>query len=178
MENEYKNNGATGEKHILDGVTLVLIGTRGRIVWLSMDAPHLIGLPFYEPIHEDDRHIAIDALKTASVDGQTVRYSVRAPHALPPNDVLAWDAVMFPVDREGIIACVACWTIPHNHGDFSVDEIEVLRLMAQDCTLKQIARKVNRSESAIDGRIKVLKEKLKVNTLPGLVASAISMHII
>ena len=54
----------------------------------------------------------------------------------------------------------------------------MLRLLCEDHTLKEIAGAMHRSESAIDTKIKTLKEKLGRKTLAGLAAFALRHGLI
>lgn len=68
--------------------------------------------------------------------------------------------------------------MPDNFDRFTDAERELLRLLAEDHNIKDVATTVDRSESAIDARIRGLKTKMGKHTLYGLVAAAIRARLV
>ena len=63
--------------------------------------------------------------------------------------------------------------MPASYVEFNDADKELLALLADDHNIKDAATTIDRSESAIDSRIRSLKMKLGKHTLHGLVAGAI-----
>lgn len=95
-----------------------------------------------------------------------------------PRNSVTWKVTMLPFDF-GELACIVLATIvPCTVRQLSLDDLSVLRLMAKDKPLKDIAHAMNRSKSAIDARIKCIKSKLNCQTIGGLVAFAMQSALI
>lgn len=97
---------------------------------------------------------------------------------MPEGPPVRWKVRLHPCPDLPVVAAVGiCSLLPDNYKDFTQDDRELVQYLADDMSLKEIAAKLNRSESAIDSRIKILKDKLGVRNLAGLVASALINNI-
>lgn len=68
--------------------------------------------------------------------------------------------------------------IPDYWESVGTEDREILKLLAQDASLKEVSQKLFLSESAIDSRIRKLKTKLGVENIGGLVATAIQNFLV
>lgn len=62
--------------------------------------------------------------------------------------------------------------------DLSAEDREILRLLADDQSIRHIAKTLGRAESTIHLRLRDLKVKLKCRGLAGLVATALRKRIL
>ena len=171
-----------GEKHSLGNLFITLIDRTGKILWATSDptgSRGVVGRSGREFCDAESYHIVTDALRRCVVDSETVVYFQRAKRITGENRL--WHTTMMPMAIPGlspIAACAISRIVPDNYFDFTDDEKGTLRMLADDLTLKEIAAEMHRSESAIDARIKILKDKLGCKNLAGLVGAAIRKGVI
>lgn len=170
---------------IEDNFVLMLLDHRGRILW-SSDHPTDSKPPFYgvsvcSLINESDRDDCERIISGCIVYNRPAQFVLRAE--VPPRSVLDKDSTnirftFLPADTAPVAMCLIASILPSNYDQFSDEDRQVLGLLAQDQSLKEIATKMDRSRSAIDSRIKSLKEKLRQRGIGGLVAAAIRLRLI
>lgn len=187
MNHQAKNARTLAEntKSLLDlkyphNTFVFLLDKRAHIVWCSEQST----VP---------AHSLLDALpvsETATVEsavsrcllrGETAEYTTIGERTatMPEGNPVTWRVRLFPYNHEfsTIAAVGVCSLLPDNYSSFTQDDRDLIGYLAADMSLKEIAHRLNRSESALDSRIKLLKDKLNVNTLAGLVGSAMINHI-
>lgn len=173
-----------GERHIGDNAIVSLIDKHGQCIWTNLDPTNNCGrgsLPVLDTVVPEDRAKVREALGQCLLESQVLRYNVRGYYLGDTERLLAWHVTLLPVPlrSDGTVACCAISHIlPANHAEFSADERLLLNYLAADKTLKEAAILMHRSVTAIDNKIKTLKEKLRVQNIGGLVAAAIVNHII
>lgn len=172
------------EKHRPMGVAVALVDKRGRVVWVSDDPANAHGRT---PIHvadsviPDDREMVLDLLSRVVLRGETVDYLTYGqpmPSQGPVGEIIRWRVVMWPVDEGALAACCVIHPVMNAFDEITDSDRELIRHLANDCTLKEAAEKMFVSESAIDNRIKNLKKKMGVKNIGGLVAKAVRHHVV
>jgi len=151
-----------------------LLDKRAHVVWCSEHTP----IPenrLLDSIPIEDAGIVEAAVSRCILHNETVEYVTHGRRGgnMPEGPPVLWKVRISPSPDLPVVAAIGiCSLLPGNYKDFTQDDRELVRYLADDMSLKEIAAKVSRSESAIDSRIKVLKDKLGVRNLAGLVASA------
>lgn len=159
----------------MQNLYILLMDSRGRVLWALSEREHPIqGRVLSDLVFEDDRERVEECLARCIIKGEVVEFTARWHDHY--SDAVGWTlSLLRPIDPP--LANVAALSIhkvlPANHNEFSNSDRELLGLLADDHNIKDAANTVDRSESAIDARIKNLKSKLGKHTLPGLVAAAI-----
>lgn len=164
------------EKHNLSNLFIALVDGHGRAVWSSNDPDNKVGYvgqSILDVVVVEDREMAKNALSQCLLDGKTVGYTVN----LDGDQKQPWRVTLMPIPSMGS-ALAVCSLLPNNYPNITAEDKNLLAGLGQDMTLKEIARRMHRSESAIDSKIKSLKDKLGCKTLPGLVAMALQAYII
>lgn len=190
MKHDVENDLEREEKHNLENLFVTLHDKRTRILWMSDDPTNergMVGSSLINlwPTEEYDKlQWAINSCFMRSEPiGLTVRLSggVRWRITMIPVDStqMAGDArVDLNALAPGVSVIAIGSRLPENYEEIGADEKDLLRMLCDDCTLKQIASKMLLSESAIDAKIKKLKQKLDVHNIGGLVAAAINRSVI
>lgn len=169
--------------HELGNTTFSILDKKARFRWTSRD-PHnehgYVGRSVIELYPEDTRLNAFHSLSQWIMGGKSEAY-IADVFDWPSEDetrVISKKITLLPFDY-GELAGISITTIlPESHEAVVDDDRTMLRLMAADMPLKDIAHEMNRSKSAIDARIKSLKTKLRCQTIGGLVALAIQCALI
>ena len=195
MENQLENGSKTREKHSSVGCLVPaephdlgktffnVFDKRARWVWTSLDPTGergLAGFPVMDLYPEEVRDAAWQKISAWLVNGEGGAYTVRALDWPKdgPDRLVNVKVTLLPFDHGDCAGISIATVLPDNYHEITDDDRAVLRLMADDHSLREIAQKLHRSESAIDGRVKALKEKLNCNTIGGLVATALRSHVI
>jgi DNA-binding NarL/FixJ family response regulator len=93
-------------------------------------------------------------------------------------DGIRLNCELHPLDLDPAVIFLRAAEMQLNGEDFSEEDIHVLRSLANDQTINEIGAAMSKSASAIDARIRKLKMRLGVTTLPGLAAKAIRARLI
>lgn len=172
----------TENSHLADNSVIALIDKNGCCVWNNkdpMNASGRLGNPVLDSVPPEDRAKVREALGHCLLEQQVVQYTVRG-HYLG-GELVTWRVTLLPIPMrsEGTVACCAIsYVVPDNYLLFTDEDREVLRCLARDMTLRDVAEQMHRSPTAVDNKIKTLKERLNVHNIGGLVAAAIIQHII
>lgn len=172
------------EKHSLTYTMLAVIDRRGRCLWMSPDPTNKIGLlpaAVLDDIGEPYRDHVKGALAECLLEQKTVAY-ITDGSAPPPwegdRPRLLFRVTLFPMDvGEGAILAY-CTMLPSCFEDLTVADMNVLCLLASGKTLNEAAERVNRTTSAMDAKVRRLKDLFGVDTIGGLVAVAIRRGVI
>jgi DNA-binding CsgD family transcriptional regulator len=152
---------------------------RGRLLWSSdtpTDSPRDSG-QFLKLVGESSREEVQEKLSQCIVFGRPGQLICEASRR--ESDLLVpCQVTLLPVDVNSIAICAISSALPLNYQDFDEQDVQVLRLLADDCSLGEVAEKMHRSQSAIEARIKNLKAKLGKKTIGGLVAAALRNRLI
>ena len=116
----------------------------------------------------------MDLLSRCIVGGEAATYI--APSVSRDGELC--HTTLLPIDSIQPAALAICMMLPPNFDQFTEDEKTLLRLLADDRSLRQVAKEMHLSESAIDTRVKKLKEKLGCKNIGGMIAAAIRGSII
>jgi DNA-binding NarL/FixJ family response regulator len=180
----------------MDGVTthqhnifVGLVDRRGRFLWANQfpDDPDVwyYKEPFFAHIHPDDVERCKAAFARCVIEGETVDIICRAilyetAEEQAEKKYLTFQARFHPCDIEAApqIACVLVDHVIPDGVEFSETDMSVLKGLMDDKSIKEIADMLDKSASAIETRIKNLKDKLGVETLPGLVASVMRSYLV
>ena len=173
------------ENHMADNALVALIDKHGRCIWNNLD-PEIAdngtgGTAILDTVVPAERSKVRDALSHCILEGQTIRYTVEADSARNNGQVVFWYVTLIPVPMRNdgsVAACAICYVIPHNYKDITAEDRVILRHLAKDKAVKEIAIILHRSTTAIDARMKSLKAKLGASNIGGLVAIALTSHII
>lgn len=177
-------NGA--EKHSLTNLIISLHDSRARVLWTS-DDPHNVnqhaGMSAFDLHSPEDQHRVREAVSKCFLDGESVAYIADAGKWPPTDDEQPskWRVTLLPASSSTIpgLAGVAVGSkLPTNYPEITEDEKALLRLLADDCSHKEIAATIHRSESAVDSKIRALKDKLGCKGIGGLVGKALQQAII
>ena len=166
----------------MDNLFIKLLDRRGRVMWVSdgIDAA-VWDKPMLEYADEPDRAIVEENFSRCVVKGETVQFSARWYCPLADATVSCL-TVIHPLEPESLPTSVAAVLVqsilPENFDEFTDADRELLCLLANDRNIKDVATTVDRSESAIDARIRGLKTKLGKHTLHGLVAAAVRNRLV
>jgi DNA-binding CsgD family transcriptional regulator len=172
------------EKHSGYDPLVGLIDKHGRLIWLSDDPFNKAGLAgsaIAENVIVPDRDRIVDALGRCFFKNEIVEYQVtgRPSPSIGGEHPVTWNVRLLPVKSGGEIAgCCLCRPLPEYHTEINDDERQMVKLMCEDKGLKEIAQVMFLSESAIDSKVRQLKDKLGVNTIGGLVATALKESLI
>jgi DNA-binding CsgD family transcriptional regulator len=167
----------------VDNLFIKLLDRRGRIIWnqRGRDPANWKDAPLQEAGVAEHRQMIDENFYRCIVGGETVEFA--AKWYCPSLKADVWLQTTFhPIDPKvgggHIAALVVQSLLPENHEEFSETDREMLRLLADDHNIKDVAETVDRSESAIDTRIRNLKTKLGKHTLHGLIAGAIRGRLV
>lgn len=182
MENPSQIATGDGEKHNLSHIGIYLLDKRSRNLWGSVDPLNKAGSFVGKSVHDFYKPATAAAIMRITseciIDGKEVAYVARTDRT---EDQALWRVTILPADSPSLpntSAVAICTMLPDNYFEITEDEKIVLGLLADDYTLKQIAGKMHRSQSAIDSKIKSLKTKMDCRTIGGLVAKAVRGSII
>lgn len=146
---------------------VILLDAHGRIVWPESDQGR-----FIETVASDYRANVAELLCGVILEEKTAEINFLETSS-------GWCcARLQPTDLLGVSVCLIVADLPTNFLEFGDQDLQLLRLLAEDHSIKEIAELMQRSQSAIDARIKSLKEKLGRETLHGLVAAAIKSRLV
>lgn len=170
------------EKRSQRSTMVLMIDSRGRALWNSLepfspDEPTLI----IDQVPADCRRQVLENLSRCIVSGEITEYlTLGNTPRVDPGASENWHVVLYPANDRlpGVAAVAVCRVLPTNHGEITQEDKDLIRLLCDDYTLKEIATRMFLSESAIDTRIKHLKGKLGVKNIGGLVASALMQSVI
>ena len=171
------------EKHDLSNILICLVDTRARILWTSDDPLNErghVGHAALDLYPEIIRPRVLHLLSRCILEGKVESYTEKATK-LPSESngrLYLWRITMLPVDQPNLAAMLIASVLPDCYGEITGDEKSLLRMLADDKTLKEIAGSMNRSESAIDSKMRLLKQKLGRTTIGGLVALALREFVI
>jgi DNA-binding CsgD family transcriptional regulator len=173
------------EKHSALNFLVCLIDNQARVVWNS-DDPHNqsggAGIRIIDTLAESEQERVLAILSRCFLLGEMVEYTalgIAAPSmGLPPDAKVYWRVIMWPIDQGRMAACGVAYRLPDGHGEITEDDRTLLRLLCDDLTLKEVARRMLLSESALDTRVKNLKKKLGVKTIAGMVATTLTHRLI
>lgn len=199
MKTDTKKAGGAGEKHTQAEITKILIdrgfptnatifclNKQGKNIWCSDSKGG--GVPqWHETVIAEtpieDQPVIVAALSRVLIHGEPSEYVIRGRRAdtMPKEDdsLVWWRVKLFPCHLASeTVAIGFCSLVPDNYQNFTDEDKKVLRALAEDKTLKEIGEACHRSESAVDSKIKILKEKLGVRNLGGLVGASLVNQII
>jgi len=189
MKTPLKEPGSDDEKHNLSNLVVSLHDAHARILWASSDPCNergWVGRCFREFWVGDDHATQNAAIDDCVMRGQIVGYVVNTSFGPNMPDVL-WRVTLIPADtfKVGAVAalipglsfvCISS-RLPAIYAEITTDDKILLSLLCADHTLREIAEKMFLSESAIDSKIKKLKDKLGARTIGGLVGAAMGQFI-
>jgi DNA-binding CsgD family transcriptional regulator len=171
------------EKHTLQNVVVCIVDKHGRINWSSIDpldnrggvAPKIIDMAVPK-----DHDKILTALTRCLIESHTVEWETTGVGISGSVDCMntPWLVRLFPLDRGDLAAVGICHIMAEYHAGITDDERLILRLLAADHMLKDIAEKMFLSENTIDTKMRHLKAKMGVRNIGGLVAKAINECII
>lgn len=181
------NNGEDGlapcSPHDLGKTFFNVFDKRARFRWTSLDPENKNGftgtsvMDLYPP---EVRDAAFAKISGWLLDGEAHSYIYRGymwPREVPDR-LVNLKITMLPFDYGELAGISIATNLPDNYHELADDDFILLRLMAKDRPLKEIAHEMSRSKSAIDARIKSLKMKLGCQTIGGLVALAFQCALI
>lgn len=166
-------------------IYVALADRRARLLWANTFPDQSLldsEKPFFDFIHPDDLQRVKDAFARCVIHGEIVDLSIRALHYSPQSTELTYStyqARYYPCDIQHaphVAAVIVSHVVPSGV-ELSDTDREVLKGLMDDKTIKEIADHLDKSQSTIDSRVKTLKDKLGVQTLPGLVASAMRSYL-
>lgn len=183
------------DRHKLNNLILILHDSHLRILWVSNDPLNeagLVGQSPYEICPENEHHKLDVVMKLCFIWGESAGFVMEGPDFPPRGGRSAlWRVTMIPVDTARMLGghCVAPAIpglaaisfnskVPRTFESIAESDKELLQLLYDDFTLKEAARKMLLSESAIDAKVKKLKAKLGVRNIGGLVAESIKRAVI
>lgn len=189
MKSDTENEINGGEKHNLDNLIITLHDNRSRILWSSHVEGDQLGvgdsLVNQWPAQEAEK--LKWAISTCFMESESISLVLRLAESS------LWRITMISIGSPemsdesraalqslapGVSVIALRSQLPENYEAISDGDKELLRLLCEDCTLRQAANKMLLSESAIDAKIRKLKQKLDVHNIGGLVAKAIRQTII
>lgn len=161
----------------MDMVYVKLVDRRGRVLWINGIDAKTWDKSLLDYADSGHREKVSSAFARCVIHGETL--SIDAMWYCPITETDEWcRSWMYPTDLEPVAAVIIQSLLPKNYPDFSTADEEILRMLASDMPVKAVAEALDRSESAIDTRIRSLKAKLDANTLHGLVAKARSANLL
>jgi DNA-binding CsgD family transcriptional regulator len=172
------------EKRTQENFLVCLVDKRGRTIWNSndpLDSEDASGKAIVDTVLPADRETVLDALSRCFFKDETVDYEVTGepPPASDQQRLTAWRVRLLPITNLTMIAgCCVCQALPEYHAEITPDERKMMALLCEDNTLKEIAQAMFLSESAIDNKMRGLKDKLGVKNIGGLVATAMREALI
>jgi DNA-binding CsgD family transcriptional regulator len=166
-----------------------LADRRARFLWANQfpDEPDVwyYKRPFFEDVHPDDVDQVKVAFAKCVIEGQTVDFVAKAvlyeqAKEQTEKRYRKFQVRLYPCDIEATpyIAAVMVNHVIPDGVEFNETDMNVLKGLMDDKTIKEIADQMEKSQSTIETRIKGLKDKLGVETLPGLVASAMRSYLV
>jgi len=165
----------------MDNLFVKMLDRRGRLLWISDQIdPSLWDKPLLDYAHQEDRAIAEENFSRCVLKGESVGFASRWYCPISESTVWCWTRIhaLEPKVPTTVAAVMVQSVLPDNWDQFTDSDKELLRLLADDHNIKDVATTVDRSESAIDARIRGLKTKLGKHTLHGLVAAASRARLI
>jgi len=167
------------EKRSLENLIVCLIDKSANAIWISIDPLSYTPVKIIEKVVPVDRETVLNALSRCILRSEVIDYQAGGDGPVEGVTV-TWSVRLYPLDRDGgALSCVAlCQILPEHHAEIREDELTLLRLLADDCTLKEISEKMFLSDSSIDTKMRQLKAKLGVKNIGGLVATAITGGLI
>lgn len=165
----------------MENLHILLLDRRGQVLWTLGGSKEIIGHALPDLAIDEDRTLVEENLARCVIRGEEAEFAAR--WRCPPKEDTGWTKTsLHPVEPQPTILNVAALSIssvvPANYQEFNNSDKELLGLLADDHNIKDAATTVDRSESAIDNRIRALKAKLGKHTLHGLVAGAIRGRLI
>ncbi len=175
-----------GEKHSLNNLIVGLHDAKSRLLWTSDDptnsrqAAGASVFDFYPPEEQDKLRVVI---AKCFLDGEEVGHVANAG-SWPPGPEgrpAKWRITYLPISVPscpGIAGMGFGSRLPDNYDEITEDDKILLRLLADDLSHKEISAEIHRSESAVDAKIRALKDKLGCKGIGGLVGKALQQSII
>ena len=157
-----------------------LLDRRGRLLWISDQIdPTKWDKPMLEYAHDEDRAAVEENFSRCVVKGESVGFAARWYCPIIDATIWCWSRIhpSEPLVPSAVAAILVQSILPDTWNQFTDADKELLKLLADDHSIKDVATTVDRSESAIDARIRGLKSKMGKHTLHGLVAAAIRARL-
>ncbi len=171
------------EKHNCGGTFINVIDKRAHFRWTSLDPTNQHGyvgqsiIDLYPPDVRDD---AFERMSQWLLNGHSDSWIVQAydfPRSTP-DKIVNVKVTVYPFDHGEMAGVSLVTVLPANYFDLTEDDFKLLKLLVADNSLKEIAAAMDRSASAIDARIKSIKEKLGCKSIAGLAAKAVWCHLV
>jgi DNA-binding NarL/FixJ family response regulator len=152
-----------------------------RVIWTTrlygfldcLGLPPLDGVKLVDYVDHPD--VLEHAMIQAAVYKQRSRIHIAFTHG--QNDCHYY-LEMHPVPGNHEICVMMFGFAKPPEGNFSHLDREVLFLLAHDCSIKHIPALLDRTQSAIDNRIRRLKDKTGCDTLHGIMAYALKTKML
>jgi DNA-binding CsgD family transcriptional regulator len=166
----------------VDNVFIKLVDRQGTVLWAGGYDYNAWEKPLMDYVDKEDKARVLGLFADVIIRGECVNFFTRwfSP-ILKKSGIWAHTRIM-PVNNvhriQAIAAVVTQVRLPENFGEFNDNDRQLLSMLADDCNVREVAAKLDRSESAIDMRIRALKAKLGANTLHGLVALGFRGNVI
>lgn len=157
-----------------------IISAAGKILWSSCDPLNDHGTNKLEAtqVNSDPEDI-IAKMSQCVFKKEIVSFTTKAWDCPPaPRVPIDWQVVFYPLGLAEAAIMSVNVRLPRNLAPIDDSERQLLSHLCDDCTLKEAAERMFLSESAIDGKIKKLKQKLNVHNIGGLVAAAMRYSLV
>lgn len=154
----------------MENLFIKLLDHRGRIIWASDPASEVLDRRLPEFAVDEDRVSAEARLADTVIRGQRVSFTSR--WNTPRLGVIWCRTDLYPVECSGVAAVAVHQVLPECFQEMTAQDVEILRLLAADHGVNEIALLLDRSPSTIDCRVRSLKTRLNQKTLHGLISAA------
>lgn len=171
------------EPYDFGGTTFSVFDKYARFRWTSRDPSNsygYVGTSVLDLYPDETRELAFERMSNWIMKGKSAAY-ITAVFDWPRTehrDLINKRITLIPFDSGELAGAAISTVLPKNYHELTADDFTLLRLMADDKALKDIAHEMNRSTSAINAKVKSLKTKLGCKTLAGLVALALRSGMI
>jgi DNA-binding CsgD family transcriptional regulator len=161
----------------METVHVVLLDRRFNILWWSArpyDNP-FVGKPLLQFAKNESilREKFATLMLNDPVEEFVTEFTVYEPPDLTRSRQATMQTKLIRIDDLATVAAVGIFKEVVDQPNLAEQDQEILRLLADDKTLVEIADQMGRSLSTIEYRAKRLKDSFGVKTLPGLTAEAI-----
>jgi DNA-binding CsgD family transcriptional regulator len=166
----------------MNSVFVKLVDRQSTVLWVGgYDYAHW-NKPLLDYVDGEDKRRVESLFADVIIRGQVVEFVARWSCPMTELGSIWTLTRIMPVGNvqriQAIAAVVVQQVLPDNFTEFNANDRQLLGMLAEDRSVREVADKLDRSESAIDMRIRALKGKLGVTTLHGLVAAGFNCNLV
>lgn len=160
---------------------VALLDRQFRILWSSrLPEPNseAVGVSAFDILDRKYHDLAKQAFADCLIEGKVGSYVVESDIFEPTGKRRARLRIaLYPVTNTSDVAMVLITHELHPAGEVQEMDRTILRMLANDRSVGDVAEALHRSESAIAQRIKAMKQRFGRTSLHGLVAQAVEWRM-